>query len=194
MNRRLSIVCGAVLAALLALLVIWWAAPERKAGAAKNRAGPSAPTADEKTGSTPTNLVVHYASPPPQIAPLVPDSTPVPVQAVITRGNKPYSPKISPGGSERIRVALNETVPIHLSWPDDTTHDGVFVQAVHGGKIDGGSNSKSFTFNEAKAIDFTFTPDAGSGTYELVLRRGTAEEALRFWVPTENPKADPPSI
>lgn len=89
-------------------------------------------------------------------------------------------------------VALNETVPIKLSWPSDTTNSGVFVQAVHGGKIDGGGNSKTFTFSGDKTVSFGFTPDAGPGAYEIVLRRGTTEEAISFWVPTGNP-TDPPT-
>jgi hypothetical protein len=89
-------------------------------------------------------------------------------------------------------VALNQTVPITVSWPKDTEHSGVFIQAVHGGKIDGSGNSKTVTFGLAKTASFTFTPDSGPGSYEIVLRRGTAEEALSFWVATGNP-TDPPT-
>ena len=137
-------------------------------------------------------LVVQYASPPPHIEPVRIDPTPVPVQAVVTRGDKPYSPKFNAGRSERLAIELNRTVPIQLSWPEDTTHSDVFVQAVHGGRIDGQSNNKRFSLAESKTISFTFTPDSGPGTYEIVLRRGTTEEALSFWVPTGNP-TDPPA-
>jgi hypothetical protein len=90
-------------------------------------------------------------------------------------------------------VALNQTVPVTLSWPGDNEHSGVFIQAVHGGTIDGNRNSKTVMFGPDKTASFTFTPDAGTGTYEIVLRRGTTEEALSFWVPTGNP-TDPPTI
>jgi hypothetical protein len=139
-------------------------------------------------------LKVQYASPPPKIAPEIPAPTPVPVHAVVRRNDKTYSPKFYAGHSERLAAALNERVPIQLSWPDETTHSDVFVQAVHGGKIDGAGNSKRFSLKETKTVSFTFTPDAGPGSYEIVMRRGTTEEALSFWVSTGNPHADPPAV
>ena len=90
-------------------------------------------------------------------------------------------------------VALNQTVPITLSWPGDNEHSGVFIQAVHGGKIDGRGNSKTVMFGSDKTASFKFTADAGAGSYEIVLRRGTVEEALSFWVSTGNP-TDPPTV
>jgi hypothetical protein len=146
------------------------------------------------TRAAPTGpLDVEYASPAPQIAPPLPEATAAQVQAVVTRDKKSYSPKFYSGRSERMAVGLNQTVPIQLSWPGDNEHAGVFIQAVHGGKIDGKSNNKTVTFGPDKSASFTFTPDAGEGTYEIVLRRGTTEEALSFWVPTGNP-TDPPTI
>src|SRR5207248_6275541 len=64
-------------------------------------------------------LKVKYASPAPNIAPIQPDPTPVPVEAVVTRGDKTYQPKFYSGHSERLAVALNQAVPIKLSWPGD---------------------------------------------------------------------------
>ncbi len=120
--------------------------------------------------------------------------TPVPGQASVKLGEKSLSPKNNAGHFERIAVKLNQSVPIQLSWPEDNTHEDVFVQAVHGGKIDNSGNSKRFSLTGDKTISFVFTPDSGTGSYEIVLRRGTIEEALQFWVPTGNPKADPPTL
>ena len=123
-----------------------------------------------------------------------PEPTAVPVQAVVTRNEKAYQPKFYAGRSERLAVHPNEAVPIKLSWSDDNIHEDVFVQAVHGGKIDNAGNNKRFALTGNKTISFTFTADAGPGTYEIVLRRGTDEEALSFWVPTANRENDPPTV
>lgn len=137
-------------------------------------------------------LEIQYASPAPRIAPLLRDPKPADAQVTITRGERSYSPKFYSGHSERLAAKLNDTVPIQISWPEDTIHSDVFVQAVHGGKIDGQLNYKRFPLTDTKTISFTFTPDSGPGSYEIVLRRGTTEEALGFWVPTGGPN-DPPS-
>jgi hypothetical protein len=137
-------------------------------------------------------LKVEYASPPPKIAPIIPDPTPVPAQAIVRRGDQDYVPQFHAGHSERIAAKLNQAIPIKVSWPGDVTHSDVFVQAVHGGTIDGQQNHKRFPLNDDKTISFTFTPNLGTGSYEVVLRRGTTEEALGFWVSTGNP-TDPPT-
>jgi hypothetical protein len=140
------------------------------------------------------SLKVQYASPAPKIAPLLLGPASVPVQAIVTRGGgKTYAPKFYSGRSERMAVKHGQAVPIRLSWPGDTAHQGVFVQAVDGGKIDGQSNHKSFALGPDKAVSFSFTPDSGPGRYEIVLRRGTTEEVLSFWVHTSNP-TDPPAV
>jgi hypothetical protein len=139
-------------------------------------------------------LVVQYASAPPQIAPAQPEPAPAKGEAVIELGGRSIKPENNAGQFQRVAVGPKETVPIRLSWPDDTTHSDVFVQAVHGGKINGGSNNKRFALGPDKTVSFTFTPGGGPGSYQIALRRGTAEEALQFWVPTENPANDPPTI
>jgi hypothetical protein len=132
-------------------------------------------------------LKVEFESPAPRIAAETPAPATAPVQAIVRRGSKTLTPQFYSGQSERITVALNETIPIRLSWPDDTVHPDVFVQAVHGGTIDSSGNNKRFLLTDSKTIAFTFTPNMGPGIYEIVLRRGTVEEDLRFWVPTGDP-------
>jgi hypothetical protein len=161
---------------------------ERESGNAAVRSGP---TATQAAPSKPLRLA--YASPAPNIAPAISSPPPVPVQATIQGKSSTYSPKFNVGRSERMAVSANQIVPVTLSWPEDKEHSGVFIQAVHGGKIDGRGNSKTVMFGPDRTASFTFTPDAGAGTYEIVLRRGTTEEALSFWVPTGNP-TDPPTV
>lgn len=196
MDRK-GIVALAAALIIAALAITFW---PRHHAASSSSAATTAPTsatpAPEVAAAmaTPTPaLIVEYASPAPSIAPVPATPAPAPVQATVTRDGKAISPKFFAGRSERMAVALNHTVPITLSWPNDTTSGGVFVQAVHGGKIDGHGNSKTFSFSGDKTVSFSFTPDAGTGSYEIVLRRGTTEEALSFWVPTGDPK-DPPTI
>lgn len=194
MNRRfVVVVCGLILTAGAVLFFSWFFGAQKTAETRSQIESPSPATETEKSGGSEPKLIVQYDSPPPHIAPVIPDPTPVPAQAVVKHGDKPYSPKFYSGHSERLAVALNETVPVEISWPEDKTHQDVFVQAVHGGKIDNGGNAKRFSLASSKTIAFTFTPDLGTGTYEIVLRRGTTEEALSFWVPTGDPH-DVPAV
>jgi hypothetical protein len=155
------------------------------------RTASRSPQDDSSRGSQPR--FVDYASPPPSIAPVIAETTPEPAQAKIVRGDATYTPKFYAGHSERLTVAPKQTVPVQLSWPNDTGHKDVFVQAVHGGSIDGGGNAKRFSLAKSKTISFTFAPAADPGLYEILLRRGTTEESLEFWVPTSNPQYDPPA-
>lgn len=199
--KRTSVILwtGLVLlvAAFIALFVFRASEPRvQEAGNSKSgssaESAPANPSGQAAAGRN--KLVVQYASPPPVIAPPRRAPTPIPVQAVVTREDKPYKPKFFSGQSERLRVSHNRSVPVQLSWPDDTTHQDVFVQAVQGGKIDNGANYKRFALGTDKTISFTFTPDAGPGAYDIVLRRGTVEEDLRFWVPTSHPSSDPITV
>nr|MBA3609211.1 hypothetical protein [Chthoniobacterales bacterium] len=146
----------------------------------------SAPNVGQATAPS-KKLVVQYASPPPVIASPQPAPSVAKVQAVITRDEKPYRPQFHSGHSERLRVTMNKTIPIQLSWPEDKTSDGVFVQAIQGGRIDDGGNSKHFALGKDRTVAFNFTPTSGVGAYQVIARRGTLEEALEFWVPTGHP-------
>lgn len=137
---------------------------------------------------------VQYASAAPRIALPHAEPTPAKGEAYVELNGRSLKPENHAGQFQRVAVRLNQRVPVRLSWPDDTTSPDVFVQAVHGGKIDGAGNNKRFPLGSDKSIAFTFTPDSAEGSYQIVLRRGTTEEALQFWVPTANPKNDPPTL
>jgi hypothetical protein len=138
-------------------------------------------------------LKVEYASPAPKIAPVRPDPAPPAGKAALTVGNKAISPANYSGRYERVAVRSGQAVTVQLSWPDDNISAGVYADAIQGGKIDG-QKSKSFDFRNGKAIRFVFTPDHEAGRYEVLLRRGTTEEVLQFWVPTNHPEKDPHAL
>lgn len=164
------------------------AVPLAEAATQNNPVQPApAASAPNSAGSTSTGAILPY------VTQAVPEPTPSRAQAVLRHGTKTYQPRFYSGQSERIAVGLNENLPVQISWPNDTEHRDVFVQAVHGGRIDGASNAKRFPLHDSKTISFTFTPDAGTGSYAVVLRRGKDEEALNFWVPTGAPQ-DVPAV
>lgn len=141
----------------------------------------------------PGPLEVEYASPAPQIAPMQPEATPASAKAQIAVEDKFLSPPNHGGHFERIAVVANQPVNIALSWLDDQMGEGVFVHAIQGGTIDG-EQAKSFDFRKERAIRFSFKPGTEPGLYQVLLRRGTTEEVLEFWVPTNRPEKDPHAL
>lgn len=194
MKRTTALLVGAI--ALLVIAAFLW--QNFSSRQETRRAGDRPATASDRPAAaaagSPPGLVVQYASAPPRIAPPQPEPTPAKGEAIVALNGRAIQPENNGGQFERVAIGMNETVPIRLSWPEDKIHSDVFVQAVHGGKIDGGSNHKRFTLGADKTVSFAFTPDGGPGSYQIALRRGTTEEVLQFWVPTENPSNDPPTI
>lgn len=194
MKRTTALLVGAI--ALLVIAAFLWQNFSSREGARpeEDRAVVESNQSPASKPHPPPALVVQYPSAAPRVAPLQPEPTPVKGEAFVELDGRSIQPENNAGQFQRVAVGANETVPIRLSWPEDKTHSDVFVQAVHGGKIDGGGNHKRFTLGADKTVSFAFTPDGGPGSYQIALRRGTTEEVLQFWVPTENPSNDPPTI
>jgi len=194
-NKFYAFVVLTVAIVVTAVLLFRESSPASKRGARLDNSssiiGRAAKFSESGTVAIPSGpLKVQYASPAPKIAPIIPDPTPAPIQAVVNLGKKAYSPRFYSARSERLAIKAQDSVPIKVSWPEDTTNPGVFVHAIQGGQIDG-SSAKSFAFNQDKSIRFTFTAGQEPGLYQVLLRRGTTEEVLEFWVPTNQPKEDP---
>lgn len=86
------------------------------------------------------------------------------------------------GRFQKVEVKPYEEVPITVSWPTDDRSKGVAVYPIHGGTIDGGSR-KDFSLTDSKQISFVFRNSGSPGLYQVILRRGSTEEVLQFYIP-----------
>lgn len=114
--------------------------------------------------------------------------------AKVTLGDRTVAPRNRVAHFERLKVAPEQEIPIEVSWPEDKTSTEVFCQAIAGGTIDRGGNAQRLPITPGQPVKFTFKTGHESGLYEVVLRRGTQEEVLEFWVPSPRPENDPPSF
>jgi hypothetical protein len=199
MNRKKSITAIAITIAVLAITLALFrkhAESPQIANIAKSATADKQTAAQQSAAGNAVNaspLKVEYASPAPKIAQLQPDPTPPPGKAEVVVGEKSISPPNYNGSYERVAVQSGARVPVQVSWPNDNISAGVYVDAIQGGKIDG-QKSKSFDFRSGNTIHFDFTANQEAGLYQVVLRRGTTEEVLEFWVPTNRPQKDPHTL
>ena len=102
----------------------------------------------------------------------------------MTVGDKTFTPENFSGHFQMVEVGKYQVIPVEVSWPENNRDTDVLVCAVDGGKIDGGDNGKRFSLQNSKTIRFSFDPNGANGRCQVLLRRGTKEEVLQFWVPT----------
>lgn len=125
-----------------------------------------------------------------------PRPEPVPPRGVakVTLGEREITPVNRVAHFERIKIAPAQAVPIEVAWPEDRTSTEVLAHAIDGGTIDRATNSRLIALTPGEPVRFTFTSGHGAGLYQVLLRRGTQEEVLEFWVPTTHPENDPPAL
>ncbi|MCZ2342759.1 MAG: hypothetical protein LC104_13365, partial [Bacteroidales bacterium] len=122
------------------------------------------------------------------------ESTP-PSRAVVKIGGGQIAPPNFSGHYQRVRLERGGKAEIKVEFPRDETSHDVLVRAIHGGKINGGENYAVFDLGRGqKEIAFTFESGGEAGISEVILRRGTTEEVLQFWAPTDQPQYDPPAL
>lgn len=114
-------------------------------------------------------------------------------KASIAIGERKVMPPNYGGHYQRVALAPRQEVSIQLSWPEDKVSEGVFVHAIQGGTIDG-EHGKGFPLDTNRSVRFAFTPTNESGLFQVLVRRGTAEEVLNFWVPSNRPASDPHAL
>lgn len=127
------------------------------------------------------------------------DITPVPGTAALTVGGKSFTPQNFAGHFERVAISPGESIPVRVAWPEGEgarlgSGNDLLVHAIHGGRIDGGTNSKRVALKANGTAEFTFTANREPGLYSVLLRRGRHEEVLEVWVPTARPESDPPAL
>lgn len=127
-------------------------------------------------------------------SPARPEPVPPKGVAKVSMGERVITPRNRVAHFERIKVGRVQEIPIEVSWPDDRTSTEVLAHAIHGGSIDRGTNARRIPLTPGEPVKFTFTSGNGVGLYQVLLRRGTQEEVLEFWVPTTHPKNDPPAL
>lgn len=106
-----------------------------------------------------------------------------PGRAVLEKDGQRVTPARYDTRFERIVVRPHQELIVTMSWPHDTLSEDVLVHAIHGGRIDGGANAKRFALGSDRTVQFTVELGNAPGLYEVLLRRGTKEEVLEFWVP-----------
>jgi hypothetical protein len=120
--------------------------------------------------------------------------TPIRGHAKLQVGGNSFAPQNFSGRFERVAVAPQQTVPVVVTWPEEPEGREVTVHSIDGGKINNGKNIATLKVDSEHSIKFAFTPNRDPGQYQVVLRRGTEEEALEFWIPTAKPQYDPPTL
>lgn len=178
MNRNLitTVAIAAFVSAAVALLLV-----SRRSSESAGQQGSSVPTSVQAPHTVETPSAVDPAPTP---------SNPYPAKAIAQVGEKKIKPINYSGRFQRIRVQPKQEIPVEVTWPADDPHDRVWVQPVHGGRVDGGTG-KLFSLKESKSIQFVFTTGDSPGLYQVLLRRGSTEEAVDLWVSTSQPQSDP---
>jgi len=115
-------------------------------------------------------------------------------RAVVTLGAREVEPQRFGTQFEQVGLQPGQEVTVTVSWPADDRSEDVLVHAIDGGRIDGGANAKRFSLLDSKSVGFTYRAGNGPGRYQVLLRRGTTEEALRFWIATPHGRFDPPTL
>lgn len=193
MNPRTLIIPAAILAGTIAIVCFCtWNRPMPAESTPSSVATyPASANPETTVAATPalsSNTATFRESPPP------PDPVPPAGVAKVTLGDRTVAPRNRVAHFERLKAAPEQEIPIEVSWPGDKTSTEVFCQAIAGGTIDSGGNAQRLAITPGQPVKFTFKVGHESGLYEIVLRRGTQEEVLEFWVPTSRPEDDPPSF
>ena len=193
MNPRTLIIPAAILAGAIAIVCFsTWnrtlptASTPNPVATAPASASPNAVVA--VTPVSPANTATFRESPP------LPEPEPPAGVAKVTLGERSLTPKNTAAHFQRIKVQAEEEIPIEVSWPDDKTSTEVLCHAIAGGTIDRGGNAVRLPIKPGEPVKFTFKTDHEAGLYQVLLRRGTQEEVLEFWVPTQAPGNDPPAL
>ena len=193
MNPRSLIIPAAILAGSIAIVCIsTWkrtASTELPQTPVATSATVTSPNIVAATTPVSSNSVSTFREPPP-----LPEPTPPSGVARVTLGDRTVAPRNRVAHFERLKVAPEQEIPIEVSWPEDRTSTEVLCHAIAGGTIDRGGNAQRLPITPGQPVKFTFKTGHESGLYEVVLRRGTQEEVLEFWVPTPHPENDPPSF
>jgi hypothetical protein len=104
-------------------------------------------------------------------------------RALMTLGTREVEPQRFGTRFERLLAQPHQQIPVTMHWPRHDSSEDVLVHAIHGGRIDGGGNAKRFALGADKTVEFVVELGNAPGLYEVLLRRGTYEEVLEFWVP-----------
>jgi len=118
-----------------------------------------------------------------------------PSRAVVKIGGREIAPPNFSGHYQRVLLGRRGKAEIRVEFPEDKVSQEVLVRAIQGGKINGGENYAVFDLGQGRRqIAFTFESGEEAGLSEIILRRGTTEEVLQFWAPTDKPQYDPPAL
>lgn len=178
-------------AAIIALVVISRSSPPLPPsvpGGGQPAPGSATKPAVVPAAAAVVSTTVHRPS-----LPLPEPAAPVGV-AKVTLGGKELTPPNHVAHFERIKVAPLQDISVEVVWPADRTSTEVLAHAIDGGTIDRAGNNRLLPLKPGEPVRFTFNAGRGAGLYQVLLRRGTQEEVLEFWVPSPHPENDPPTL
>ena len=142
--------------------------------------------------STPDKAVSRHRRPgEPLHPPPVPAHIPLPrepqmgwPEAEITRKSGDIAtPKNIFGVFERLDVGAAETLGIRVRWPRPIMGGHVAAEVNAAGYLDGRETSRLMKLDANGAIAFEYTASDYPGPCQVVLRAGSDETRLNFWVP-----------
>ena len=92
----------------------------------------------------------------------------------------------------RLLAPAAKAIPVELTFKADGGDPGpsVLLLAPQGGTFGRGKTTLNLPVPPDRTLRFEFTPNQEAGLYEVVLRRGSQEEILQFWVPTGRDELD----
>lgn len=97
------------------------------------------------------------------------------------------------GSFDRVGLRHDQMVDIAVQYPATSAGETISVDALDGGQII--AAGKHLTIGTDGTIHFKFRAGHQPGNYQIVLREGTKEVGLQFWVRDDDqPKNNPPVL
>jgi len=90
-------------------------------------------------------------------------------------------------------IPANGTARLTMNWPAEHKATDILASTLNDGTVNG---EHGVILHPDKNGKFTFTFQAGphSGATQVILRAANLAYTVNFWVPTGNPKVDPPTL
>ncbi len=86
------------------------------------------------------------------------------------------------GEFPRVQVKPKETIPVRVTFPGGDPGDFVMIEAKDGGHLENRKIVKPTALDAKRGVDFEFTTNQEEGVYRVLVRRGSDQRLLDFWV------------
>lgn len=109
-------------------------------------------------------------------------------------GGRVVTPGNQRGQMALVHVAPGMEIAATIKWPRAVPGTAVALEVVDGGRLEGSQLSMLKQVDGRGEIQFRFTANRQPGRCQVVVRSGTDEMALRFWVAEEMAKNAPAGL